>query len=60
MIKMRVRPVLASLAVLALVAGLAACSSSSGGGSSPPAGGTVVLQPGQTAVCANGTAPPCR
>jgi hypothetical protein len=48
-----------TLASLALATGLAACSSSFGGGSSPPAGNTVILRPGQTAVCADGTAPPC-
>jgi ABC-type glycerol-3-phosphate transport system substrate-binding protein len=59
MMKMRARRVRVGFAVLAAAAGLAACSSSFGGGSSPPAQGTVILQPGQTAVCANGTAPPC-
>jgi hypothetical protein len=60
MTKMRAWPVRVIFAVLAMAAGLAACSSSFGGGSSPPAQGTVILQPGQTAVCANGSAPPCR
>jgi hypothetical protein len=60
MIEKRARSVWVALTSLALAAGLAACSSSFGGGSSPPANGTVILQPGQTAVCANGSPPPCR
>ncbi len=49
------------LALLALLAtfGLAGCTYSSSSPSAPAQGTTIVVPPGSTAVCANGSAPPC-
>jgi hypothetical protein len=49
---------LALLALLACV-GLGGCTYSSSSPPPPAAGTTVVIPSGATAVCANGTAPPC-
>jgi len=49
---------IASLLLLPLSLGVAGCVSSSS--PSPPASTTVVVPSGATAVCADGTAPPCR
>lgn len=48
----------ASLFLLPLSLGVAGCISSSN--PSPPASTTVVVPQGSTAVCSDGTAPPCR
>ncbi len=49
-----------SLIVLLLPLILAGCLSFSSSSPPPPAqGSTIVLPPGTTAICANGTAPPC-
>jgi hypothetical protein len=48
----------ASLLLLPLSFGIAGCISSSS--PSPPASTTVVVPSGTSAVCADGTAPPCR
>lgn len=48
----------ASLLLLSLSLGVAGCVSSSS--PSPPASTTVVVPSGATAVCSDGTAPPCR
>jgi len=47
-----------AIALLLLPLFLAGCISSSS--PSPPASTTVVVPSGATAVCADGTAPPCR
>jgi hypothetical protein len=49
------------LALLTLLAsvGLAGCTYSSSSPPPPAQGTTIVLPPGSTAVCANGSAPPC-
>jgi len=39
---------------------LGACVSFSSSSPPPPAQATVVVPPGATAICADGTAPPCR
>jgi hypothetical protein len=52
------RVAIASLLLLPLSLGIAGCISSSS--PSPPASTTVVVPSGSTAVCADGTAPPCR
>lgn len=38
---------------------LAGCSSSFGGGSEPSQPTTIIIPPGSSAVCQNGSAPPC-
>ena len=45
--------------VILLPLALAGCLSFSSSSPPPPANNTVVVPPGSTAVCANGTAPPC-
>jgi hypothetical protein len=49
----------ASLLVLLASFGLAGCTFSSSNPPPPAQGTTIVVPPGSTAVCANGTAPPC-
>jgi hypothetical protein len=53
----RWKPLAAAL-LLPLALGVAGCISSSN--PSPPASTTVVVPNGSTAVCSDGTAPPCR
>ncbi len=48
-----------SLLLLLASFGLAGCTYSSSSPPPPAQGTTIVLPPGSTAVCANGTAPPC-
>ena len=50
---------LAVLAGLSLPLALAGCSSTLGGGSDPPPTKVIVVPQGATAVCPNGSAPPC-
>lgn len=52
------RIALASLVLLPLSLGLGGCISSSN--PNPPANTTIIVPSGSTAVCADGTAPPCR
>ena len=47
------------LVALLITFGLAGCTYSSSSPPPPAQGTTVVVPPGSTAVCANGTAPPC-
>ena len=49
---------IASLVLLPLCLGVAGCISSSS--PSPPPSTTIVVPNGATAVCTDGTAPPCR
>ena len=52
------RIALSSLFLLPLSLGVAGCISSSN--PSPPASTTVVVPSGSTAICSDGTSPPCR
>jgi hypothetical protein len=47
------------LLILLLPLALGGCLSFSSSDPPPPSHTTVVVPPGSTAVCANGTAPPC-
>lgn len=45
--------------IVLLPLALGGCLSFSSSNPPPPASNTVVVPPGSSAVCANGTAPPC-
>lgn len=47
------------LLVLLIPVALAGCISFSSSSPRPPASNTIVVPPGSTAVCPNGSAPPC-
>jgi hypothetical protein len=54
----RLRAAAVSLLLLPLASGLAGCISSSN--PPPPANNTIIVPSGSTAICADGTQPPCR